>query len=921
MLDLEESLGSLQPDRSLLLCYSASLTHVEYSLLHRLQSQGNGRVTLVVDPRSYAQSFAEGTAVFGAGIDYSYTPLHLPSPQAAFHPKLYLLFHENGATLFVASANLTLTGCRKNAEVVDQFHLLTDGSGDVRAMRQYVEFLDRLADVDRSLCPAVRDDILGAADMLRELLPAEIPESGPEFLHTLDVPLLDQVIGRIPANEIEEIIAVSPFFDLGSEVLLRLAASCGGAQIHLHRRPGTTNDINGRALAPIQDRLTVYDFKLAGAGDADRPLHAKWVLFRSGERAWLVAGSANLSGPAWLRTIDTDGNAEAVTLREVEDPAQWRDLTSLLAGAPLSDWTHLLPTRDATSEQVLSPGFRIREVRLDGERIYVHLLFDQVRWTGASFVLRVPGLPVPLSLERAGDAEEPAWDVRFWCTAPEAILINEAPTVVEVEGRVKSGETASARAWISRPYALERDADERAFRRSLRSMERRGLWTDAGDLIHVSDLLARLATRIAGIQAEEPVTPPQAEVQFGGSSSGKPKASQSTERWIAGVTVGEGGSAVGAHSTSEPGALLERIVASLRAAWKGRLDDLEDAQSRQEIRQRSGETAGYEEEDEGGDGSEEVPRLRASDVSALVRRLWEMAEEIEPDGRDDTDIYGRARMASALADFAFFLYLRLETSEERERVTVLRFLWDWFDRTFAIDGFALGSARGWMVDAWMDPATREQVERVWSARTTAIPMAALFGATLSLRVTGHPYSDEATRSLVAGFQLVSGWVDGQKEAERVDGLREYARAVSSFPGAPVVEDILNRALTPAIEHMPVFQLALQFAPLLRHQEGELRYRTGSREGETLIALRRQYERLASRRSPAILPMLAMGNDSVGCGHCRISLPLADSVRALQGAQALPCPQCGRLLLPFDFTDPGVCAVLSMVLTSAAPETK
>jgi hypothetical protein len=917
MLDLEEALGALRPDRSLLLCYSASLTHLEYSLLHRLQSQGAGRVTLVVDPRSYAQSFAESTAVSGAGIDYSFASLHLPSPQAAFHPKLYLLCHEDGATLFVASANLTLTGCRRNAEIVDQFHLRADGTGDVQAFRQYTRFLELIAGFDPSLSQPARDDILGAADVLREMVGEDVAEEGSEFLHTLEEPLLDQVVARLPTDDIDEIVAVSPFFDFQSEALLRLASSFPSAQIRLYRRPESPNDINGRALASLRDRLSIYDFELLGEGNADRPLHAKWFLFRNGDHAWLVAGSANLSAPAWLRTAQSGGNVEAVTFRAVENPQLWRDLTSSLGENRIEDWAGLMPTRDSESATIVSPGFRVREVRLETERVYVELLFDEGAWSTATFTLQAAGTfrPQPLipANARVGEAE----GALFWCAAPEGLLRDETPIVVEVEGLTDAGEHASSRAWLSRPSALERDADERSFRRSLRNMERRGLWTDGGDLIRVSDLLARLASRVAEIQAEEPSRSLDLPVEAGSGASERGKQKETKERWIAGVTAGEGGSVVGGHSTSEPGALLERIVAGLRAAWKGRLDDLEDAQSRQELRQPSGETAEYEAGEE--DVPEERSPLRTSDISILVRRLWEMAEEIQPDRPDPADMFGRARMASALADFAFFLYLRLETSEQSERSEVAQFLWEWFDQIFSMEGFALARARGWMVHAWMNPATRDQVDRVWTSRSTAIPMTALLGATLSLQTESHSSREAASRSLVAGFQLVSGWTSTRQDIERLESLREYARAIATFPGAPDAEVIVDRVMAPVVDASPVFRLARECASLLQHQLGTVPYEVGGRDVEPPGAVRRRYERLAGRRESPMLPLAVMGEENFGCGKCHISLPFAETTRAVHGAETLECPQCGRILLPFDFNNPSVRAVLEEALASGAEE--
>ena len=105
-------------DAALLTAYCVSLTYFEaevYTVLHR---GGTGRVTVLVDQRDYESSFSEILALRGLGIDYRVQAVRLPSPHAAFHPKLYLTRDAATATLLVASANLTPSGFRRNAEIV-----------------------------------------------------------------------------------------------------------------------------------------------------------------------------------------------------------------------------------------------------------------------------------------------------------------------------------------------------------------------------------------------------------------------------------------------------------------------------------------------------------------------------------------------------------------------------------------------------------------------------------------------------------------------------------------------------------------------------------------------------------------------------------------------------------------------------------
>lgn len=913
MLDLEDALGTVGAEQSLLLCYSASLTHVEHALLHRLQREGVGRVTLVIDPRGYSDTFAEATAVTGPGVDYHLAAVHLPTAFAAFHPKLYMLFHEAGGTLFVTSANLTLPGCRRNAEVVDRLDLFTDGTGDARALRQYAGFLNDLVVLDPSLPSAIRDEITGAAERIRALLPAEVPQTGPEFLHTLEAPLLEQIVARVRREDVQEIVAVSPFFDQQSAALRQLAEAYPDAVLHLHRRPASDNEIHGGALRTLKQRLRVYNFVLDDPGPA-RPLHAKWVLLRGRTGGWLVTGSANLSAPAWLHSALDGGNVEAVTFRVLEDPTMCAPLLAALAGSEVQDWERLRPQRRPDESPSAAPAFRVPEVRLAGNRIEALVLYLDAASATAEYTIEFPPPLGMYPLVRVGAIPDSAALRAYDCEAPEAVLHAETPWAVAVRARTDEGESAPVRVWLHRPVTLERDADERALRRALRSVERRGMWAEAGDLLRVGDLLARLASQVAEIQAASLTAAAAIGEGSRGGAGGGADTRVPSERWVAGITPGEGGTPGGTSSTSEPGALLERIVAGLRAAWRGQLDS-EDGESRGDLRRPDDTTADREADDE--PTVEVIPPLRASDVRALVKRLWEIGEEITPPPNAPVEISARARLTLALADFAFFLYLRLGSNEADQQQEVLAFLRHWFHRAFALDGFALGAPHGWMAQAWMHPATREETVRVWSSRATSVPIAALLGATLALPCSDPDWTAGAEAALLTGFQFVSGVRTERHTEGWMDALREYARAIATSPGAPHADAILEELLTPARGPAPLLRLAAAWAPLIARQEGKLHYRAAGDITAPPQPVQRTFERLLARRPPAVAPLFIGASGQLCCGGCSVALPTADAETALRAAEVQQCQQCSRFLLPFDFRSPHVGAVIDMLL--ATPE--
>lgn len=309
-------------------------------------------------------TFAERTAVRAAGIDYRFAGVHLPG--AAFHPKLYLCFNDAGATLFVASANLTLSGFRTNVEIVDRLHLSPAGQGDAAAFRALAGYLEGLPVLDAGLPDAVQDELRESAALLRTWL-ADKTDTGPRLMHSLERPLLEQLGAAVPRDEVQEITVVSPFYDPAVEAIHQLAAAYPGATLNVLRRAASAH-LSGRALRPLAGRVEVSDFRLQGR-DADRP-HAKLLHLKGADRSWLVCGSANLSRPAWLRSALDGGNVEAVTLREgaaaafaalfhAVQPPQRLELSALV-------WTHNADEREP------APPFLV-EARQDGGHFTVRM--------------------------------------------------------------------------------------------------------------------------------------------------------------------------------------------------------------------------------------------------------------------------------------------------------------------------------------------------------------------------------------------------------------------------------------------------------------------------------------------------------------------------------------------------------------------
>lgn len=632
MIDLEQQFRALRPRRSLMMSYAVSLLHFEFFLLEHLQQSGVGRVTLLVDPRAYQLSFAEGLAVHGVGLDYRIAAVHLPNARASFHPKLYFFSHEGGLTLFVASANLTLGGCRRNVEVVDRIDVRPNGTGDLWAFREYSAFLRDLLEFDPTLPRAVRAEV---EETVREIeaLPFDpaVADGGPWFLHTLHFGLLTQISEHIPRDEVEEITACSASFDAQGTALAALADAYPHARLRIYGQADDRSYINGAALGRLTGRVTLHDFRMTAEEDEKRPLHAKLAVFRGAARSWLVSGSAHLSAPAWIRAASDSGNIEAVTLRSASGLQAFGDLFAVVQQTEPIPFDRMRWTPGDDARLDTPPPFRIAEARVQDEHVIVQLALLDPGWREAEFELIAPaekGTAVPL--RRTGGDEQAILGLSAQLAAE--VVTGEAAVAVRVQARGPLGTVSVSLAWLERPDVQDRTASERALRRSVRGLERRGMLTSAGDLQRISEFLFRLSSGLGrAAQAQESAT--TSEAPGPAPAAGEPAATGAHEpaaaREIAGITLGEGGTQAVGSRQAEAASLLERIIQALRRARAG--GDAGGQDEPNTVFRRADDN--HEEltaEDLVGDEAhvDQVPDIRPDDISTMARRLTESAQEM-----------------------------------------------------------------------------------------------------------------------------------------------------------------------------------------------------------------------------------------------------------------------------------------------------
>ena len=907
MINLEAEITRLQPERSLLFCYTASLLHFELFLLDKLQQEGAGQVTLVVDRHAYELTFAERTAVRGAGLDYQFAAIHLPGQYAAFHPKLYLFFHAAGASLFVASANLTLPGCRTNVEIVDRLALGAHGEGDTRAFGSFAEYLEGLVLLDPGLPERIQSEILEAAQWIRQRI-SQAPESGPHLLHTIERPLLDQLAALVPKEEVEEITIVSPFYDAGAEAIHALAKRYPSASLRVLRRkdPG---DLSGSALQPLANRLQVENFRLQGK-DKDRPLHAKLVHLRGNHRSWLVCGSANLSRPAWLAAAQAGGNVEAVTVHQGTGAA-FSDLFDAVQSSETIDLADLTWLREEPYDRrERASDFRLVDIRDDGAQITVQIAFSHEEWAKADYEVQIEAAAV-IPLRPSRQIEAGAGE---WVTILEVGAIEEdVPLVVAVTGRLADGRTSSARGWLQRPRSLGRDADERAFRRSVRSLQIRGRMTEAGDLIVITDLLARLAAHLADMHSVPETTE---QVRSGKPETGK---REGLEHAISGITLGEGGASSRGGHLSEPALLLDRIIESIQRAWREEADERRESRGIVVAPGHSVDGAiEYAEEET----RPTIPPLRTSDLAALLTRLEAASDSLFSTTPVAAAVPQAVRLLAALCQFAFELFLRLDPTERpQERSRARDILEHLLRDAFSIEGLGTGSPQGWMVEAWMDSAITPAVEDAWKGTNLSTSVATLLGALLALVDSPPSASPQRHRiNEVAGMYIVFGsqrWSD----PKWIGALREFAEALSALsPSAPAPETMVDAVVAVPLGAIPVLRELRTALPLLRKQGVDVPG-FASADDAPLPAYYGKVERLLRRYPTSAIAPSLQGSSGVDCGGCFMALPTAEAAHLRSGRSHAQCTNCGRIVLPINFREPGVIRAIAALATTSSQDSE
>jgi hypothetical protein len=894
MIDLEAEFDVADAEAAILLTYAVGLTHFEREILPPLL-EGSGRpdVAIFCDAEQYAETFGESGAPTGAGVDYHLHPVWLGG--GAFHPKVYLLFRPDGVRAVVASANLTVYGLRHNIEIADRLELQDGGEGDTRAFRALAELLAALPLLDPSLPFAARTALDDGVRRIRALLPDDAPDAGPHLLHSASAPLFAQRRALVPA--VRSVSAVTPFFDRGALALREFERAYAPTSLDVVTSPGASHSLDGERVA--RDPLSARVFVTRSLAGETRRLHAKLLRLQAADADWVVAGSANLTAPAWLHGAGRSGNLEAITMRQASpgaaaslfdaldtEPANWRDFRWVpdpdLAGSVPA----LLPLTAATLlDDVIE--VRSRDARL--------LDAGLAAWVEG----RTGRFPLPvLSSQSASGVSVLRLGVG------SGVRLSEDPMVLTVEvGAGKPGH-ATGRAWLHQPDLLGRTGWQRRTASLATAWATRGSLTDS-ETQAFGDALLEIAADLFQ-HAADAIAPESGAGS--GQRPAKPKTEGSLD--VADMVRLDGPQHRAHHSTQEQSrSLLARLLDALMASRPDVGDDGDDDWDEP----GGGEVGGGQpgrpsrrdpQHERRGHSRDTVSGLDRAFRASLER--WSAASLTGERVRDAARFVEVSLRGMVHFELRFARQQRPQLARRMAEDALLT-----LRHAFSIEGIEESRPVGWFVRAWCDDATHE-------AAVALLADERLRGALLSLAGAIAAHCDRLgvaapgrMSHVLAGLCVLSGRTALMDEADLGGALGEAVERIAAEAGTELsAAEILDRLKLPMDDStLPVLAAVRVWAPVLWPADG------GPDPAAVHAGLKLVARSVAAGR-PAPIATLNVQAEGAYCGEC--SMRLSEHLRQAVAGGERPiaqCETCGRFLVPFHHNS----AVTRRVLTHFLPD--
>jgi len=309
---IKEFLKEKNNDLILLTTYSFDPVFFDYFLFPELaRNNRSAEVVVFVDGYTYQQTYPKFTPK--TGTEYRLVPVYQES--GVFHPKIGVFYsrEKDRAKLFVGSANLTLAGFTRNAEVILQIECKpAKGSSLLHDLLElFLKLFESKRCIDSEVCRLLEN----VYEELSEDESSEHPEV--RMFHNLVDPILDQICDAVEGKKFSRMIVVAPYFSSNAKNLLtQLQDRLGVEEIIIGVQKKNHNlkpEVVSRYLGSARELGLRLEFREAIFSEKNRRIHAKLIQLDGVDGSFLIIGSPNFTESALL-SVSENGNLEMAVL-------------------------------------------------------------------------------------------------------------------------------------------------------------------------------------------------------------------------------------------------------------------------------------------------------------------------------------------------------------------------------------------------------------------------------------------------------------------------------------------------------------------------------------------------------------------------------------------------------------------------------
>jgi hypothetical protein len=874
---------ALEPTRALFLAFDINAPFFDHEVLSSILSERLRDVTVVVDAMGLRHSPLDVAGTRKAGVYYRIESVRSHGG-GLFHPKAVFLEHAAGVDVLIGSANLTWNGWCRNLEIVDALSFGEHGKSSARSAIQLADFLRALPGVLHGLSRAgeqTMQALSAALDSAAKSSSQSADDEVSQVFSSVRSPLLEQLVSTLPAEQIEQLVAISPFYDPANQALLEMARAFPKARVVAVKDGLRANDFDGRQFSRLGRRA---ELRQTDWDSHPRPLHAKALLMNTTNDAWCATGSANMTSPAWIKSVPAGGNVELVIVRSLQQG------TSSGSGAAIVE--ALLA--DISSVKIADPEalqYTVGSAELDERVLELHVLTAEesdyrlrVEWVLCSGSAKDRQVTIDIrtqdrELRETFDASfvEGRWVVDVMLTERRwvELLDDEIAAVIQVMQDTTKGVLVGA-AWLRRRNLLGQGPRALLLRHQLRFLGALASGRPEDLLMGVAALLEAARTDEDAFALDDP-----------------------------GSEESEGISRVDSASLRRS-ALRQPVRALVMPA-----SERSHRQSRSAI-PSAARAAVHEEEEDAADDVEPTTALTAAEIrrdraERLTLTLAQLPEVLigyvtrslqDPTNERIVTATAGALLAGLrasaiclrqgwLSDAAVVDDPELELSRSQIR-SVRQRLWQ---MAFSIDGWEVGTCNGWFPRIALTPAWTRLAPLSVQHPAAVGALLVDFAADLVNSEKDHvpPGARFALQRLTGlEFPLTQTAIERFTSQLLEEGSVQYQAPVAA---------VLTTMATATAEDLPGWERLRRWLPVLDVAYGRREPLEAVRSLDPEMA--QLFGRLLARPNVASrLVGISLNHGATLCGRCNTALS-AMAVTALRNLSAgvLPCEGCGGVLIP------------------------